>query len=106
MTDLVLDTGEVDLDLTLAPLAMLPGDPTLRLAPDGWTGPRSPPRAGRAHRDLGPPQAVARVRTTGPGAGWLAAQAPALLGLLDDASGFAPDRGRFATCGAVIGATA
>ena len=94
MTDLVLDTGEVDLDLTLAPLAMLPGDPTLRLAPgrlDRAT--LTPEGPGALCVTWDRAEAVARVRATGPGAGWLAAQAPALLGLHDDASGFDPSHG-------------
>ena len=94
MTQLVLGTGGVDLDLTLAPLAMLAGDPTLRLG------------RGRLERatltPLGPgtitvawdrPAAKATVMTSGPGAAWLAGQAPALLGLLDDPTGFAPETG-------------
>ena len=32
MRETSLETGEVDLGLVLAPLAMLPGDPTVRLA--------------------------------------------------------------------------
>ncbi|GAA0485293.1 hypothetical protein [Microbacterium aurantiacum] len=32
MRETSLETGEVDLGLVLAPLAMLPGDPTARLA--------------------------------------------------------------------------
>ena len=46
MTSLVLDTGEVDLDLTLAPLAMLPPRPDAP-AGSGTPGARDPdPDAG------------------------------------------------------------
>lgn len=94
MTALELDTGAVDLDLTLAPLAMLPGDPTLRLARgrlDRAT--LTPEGPGTLTATWDTVARRAEVRTHGPGAQWLAGQAPATLGLLDDPAGFAPDRG-------------
>lgn len=94
-------TGAIDLDATLQVLRMLPGDPTLRLAPgrlerathtpDGpgsivvtWSPGGSTADGGTA--DVG----NADVRTHGPGAGWLADHAPELLGVGDDPVGFDP----------------
>lgn len=94
MTSLTLPTGDVDLGLTLGPMTMLTRDPTLRLAPGRLEratltpdGPGTITVAWDAER----PGAV--VTTYGEGAGWLAARAPAMLGLLDDVTGFAPGTG-------------
>lgn len=88
---LVLPRSGVDLDSTLGALAMLPGDPTLDLQP------------GRLHRATTTPQGPATLEVCwdggdditatawGDGARWLLERAPRLLGLEDDASGFAPD---------------
>jgi len=95
MTDLRLSTHGVDLDGTLRVLAMLPGDPTLRL---------SPGRLERAtHTPDGPGTITAHwdneadtvdVRTDGPGAEWLMSHAQELLGLADDdAANFEPTEG-------------
>lgn len=94
MTTLVLGTGKVDLDLTLAPLAMLRGDPTLRLTPGRLQRATVTPEGpGAITATWQPGTPGATVATSGPGAGWLARQAPAMLGLLDDPTGFAPAAG-------------
>lgn len=91
MTALVLSTGEVDLGRTLAPLSMLPGDPTLQLGHGRLERATLTPRGpGSIVVTWDPAGRGAEVRTFGDGADWLAERAPALLGLLDDASGFAP----------------
>ncbi|NAZ81672.1 DNA-3-methyladenine glycosylase 2 family protein [Kineococcus sp. R8] len=87
----VLSTGEVDLGLTLAPLGMLSRDPTLRLGPGSMTrATLTPEGPGTLAVTWTAGHPEAEVRTSGPGADWLTARAPALLGLLDDAAGFAP----------------
>ncbi|MFC5381675.1 DNA-3-methyladenine glycosylase 2 family protein [Aquipuribacter nitratireducens] len=91
MPSLVLPTGTVDLGLTLAPLAMLTRDPTLRLEPGHLLRATITPHGpGVLDARWEPARPEVRVRTDGPGGEWLAERAPALLGLLDDASGFAP----------------
>lgn len=92
MRETSLETGEVDLSLALAPLAMLPGDPTVRLAPGRFVrSTLTPEGPGTIAVAWDPAEPRARVRTTGPGEEWLARRAAALLGLADDATGFAPD---------------
>ncbi|BAU83679.1 endonuclease [Streptomyces laurentii] len=75
-----------DLALTLAPLRRGPADPTFRTTPDGstWRASRTPEGPG-----------TLRVRADGaeawgPGADWLLARLPALLGAEDDPAAFVP----------------
>ena len=87
----LLRRSGVDLDSTLDALAMTPGDPTLALSP------------GRLARATWTPQGPAslevrwddgddvHVTAWGEGAAWLLERVPRLLGLEDDASGFAPE---------------
>ncbi|MGY1753349.1 DNA-3-methyladenine glycosylase family protein [Blastococcus sp. SYSU D01042] len=94
MTALVLPTGDVDLGLTLAPFLMLAGDPAVQMRP-GRFARASPTPEGPGTIvvtwDGRRPEAV--VGTYGDGADWLVRQAPGMLGLLDDVSGFAPAAG-------------
>lgn len=94
MTALLLATGEVDLDLTLAPMAMLARDPTLRLAPGRLDRATLTPQGpGTITVTWQPSAREAAVSTSGPGADWLARQAPSMLGLRDDPTGFEPRTG-------------
>jgi 3-methyladenine DNA glycosylase/8-oxoguanine DNA glycosylase len=89
VTTRTLPTGGIDLDGTVATLALLPGDPTIvvhrgRLARATWT-PEGPGTLVAVWDDQ-----AAEVQVHGDGARWLSERAPALLGLTDDVSGFAP----------------
>jgi len=88
----VIATGRIDLRATLAPLAALARDPTVRL------------NAGRFERATltpdGPAVVVitwskgeetAEAETFGDGATWLLERTPGLLGCEDDVAGFAPE---------------
>jgi 3-methyladenine DNA glycosylase/8-oxoguanine DNA glycosylase len=73
-----------DLTLILGPLRRGPGDPTCRITPDGavWRASRTP--EGPATLRI----AASGAEAWGPGADWMLAQLPALLGETDDASTF------------------
>ncbi|WP_405853990.1 DNA-3-methyladenine glycosylase 2 family protein [Streptomyces sp. NBC_00090] len=115
-TPVALDT-QTDLGLTLGPLRRGPADPTFRVTPDGsvWRASRTPDGPGtlrvavrqNAGTDEDPhPNANANERTDknertdnkphvtaeawGPGAPWLLARLPALLGAEDDPTAFVP----------------
>ena len=84
--------GGCDQSSTLSVLTMLPGDPTVRLAPGSfaratWT-PDGPGALAVSWAD-----GSAVLTAHGDGAAWLDARAEAVLGLHDDPAGFAPDRG-------------
>ncbi|MCO7219238.1 DNA-3-methyladenine glycosylase [Klenkia sp. PcliD-1-E] len=90
----VLPLGEVDPALVFAPLAMLGGDPSTRLLPGRLERASPTPEGpGTLVAEWEPGRPEVRVRTAGDGGAWLAARAPDLLGLHDDASGFAPGSG-------------
>jgi len=77
------------LDTCVSPLLRGPADPTLRLTTTGWW------RTARSPHGPGLQQLVRSgddvvVTCWGPGAEWLAEQAPRLLGAADDVSGFDP----------------
>jgi 3-methyladenine DNA glycosylase/8-oxoguanine DNA glycosylase len=76
--------------LTLAPLCRGAGDPTQQVAADGavWRTARTPDGAATMRITVGP-EGV-RARAWGPGAQWMLARVPALLGGDDDPSGFVP----------------
>ncbi|WP_328317795.1 DNA-3-methyladenine glycosylase family protein [Streptomyces sp. NBC_00388] len=78
--------GPVDLSLVLGVLRRGPWDPTYRTTPDGavWRASRTPDGPGTLR--ITPDGAEA----WGPGADWLLAGVPALLGELDDPSDFVP----------------
>ncbi|MFE9014016.1 DNA-3-methyladenine glycosylase family protein [Streptomyces cyaneofuscatus] len=82
--------GPLDLRLVLSPLRRGPADPTFRMAADGtfWRATRTPEGPGTL-------RVVARgdrvgAQAWGPGAEWLLAGLPALLGAEDDPDAFTP----------------
>ncbi|MEV6853413.1 DNA-3-methyladenine glycosylase 2 family protein [Streptomyces microflavus] len=82
--------GPLDLRLVLGPLRRGPADPTFRMAPDGtfWRATRTPEGPGTL-------RVAARggrvgAQAWGPGAEWLLAGLPALLGADDDPDAFTP----------------
>lgn len=80
----------VDLGSTLAQLAVLPGDPTVRLALGRFERATSTPEGPGGIAlgwDDGP---EVRIATYGPGGAWLADRVPGLLGHHDDVAGFEP----------------
>jgi len=84
-------TGDVDLAATLGPLALLAGDPTVRVGP-GWfeRATTTPDGIGTVRVAWQPGSREATVQTHGDGAGWLLERAHGLLGLQDDVTGFDP----------------
>jgi endonuclease III len=80
----------VSVSLTTAALGRGAGDPTQRIGPDGalWRTACTPD--GSATLRLRACADRVDIAAWGPGAGWLADQAPALLGAHDDPSGFEP----------------
>jgi 3-methyladenine DNA glycosylase/8-oxoguanine DNA glycosylase len=81
----------LDLQSVLGGLHLGRGDPTFRRDSDGtfWRGIRTP--AGACTLHLGPVAAPGVKATAwGPGAQWALASVPAMLGGLDDVTGFAP----------------
>jgi 3-methyladenine DNA glycosylase/8-oxoguanine DNA glycosylase len=89
------DLGGVDLDATLRVLAMLPGDPTLRLGPGTLArGTQTPDGPATLVATWRPGDGWVDVSTHGPGAPWLMRRAPGLLGLADDTfASFEPPAG-------------
>ncbi|RFU21059.1 DNA-3-methyladenine glycosylase family protein [Geodermatophilus marinus] len=89
--EVAVPVGDVDLGATLAGLAWLAGDPTLRCVPGRFeratVTPEGTAAVEVAWRDGA---AEARVRAHGPGADRLLDGAPGLLGLEDDVTGFDP----------------
>jgi len=84
-----LAVGPIDVHLTLRFVAILTGDPTVRLGPWGFErATRTPngPASIRVRWD----QTTAEVDVWGEGAEWVVARASALLGCDDDVSGFDP----------------
>ena len=82
----------VDLRRTLRPLCRGRGDPTSRIAADGfWRATRTPEGPATLHVSAGDSPTSLSAEAWGPGAGWAIGTAPALVGALDDVSGFAPE---------------
>jgi 3-methyladenine DNA glycosylase/8-oxoguanine DNA glycosylase len=77
------------LDLCVSPLLRGPADPTLRRTPSGWWRTARSPYGPGLQRLVRSGDDV-DVTCWGPGADWLAEQAPRLLGSTDDASTFDP----------------
>lgn len=71
-------------------------DPTFRRAGDGavWRSARTPEGPATLRMRSRPPLAEVHLDAWGSGADWMMAQAPALLGALDDPSSFAPGHPR------------
>jgi 3-methyladenine DNA glycosylase/8-oxoguanine DNA glycosylase len=80
----------VSLDVTLGPLQRSSGDPTQRRDADGawWRTARTPDGPGSIR--LRAADGEIDISAWGPGAEWLVAAAPRLLGAGDDPSGFRP----------------
>ena len=79
-----------DLRLTLGALRRGPGDPHLRFVPGGvWRTARTPFGPGTVHLAERPGGEIA-VSAWGPGAEWLVASAPDLVGARDDLAGWDP----------------
>jgi 3-methyladenine DNA glycosylase/8-oxoguanine DNA glycosylase len=80
----------VSLDVALGPLQRGSGDPTQRRDAEGawWRTARTPDGPGTIR--LLATAGVIDIRAWGPGAGWLLAAAPRLLGAEDDPTGFRP----------------
>ncbi|MFF9146419.1 DNA-3-methyladenine glycosylase family protein [Streptomyces sp. NPDC014861] len=80
-----------DLRLTLGPLRRGPYDPTFRVTGDGeiWRATRTPEGPGTL-RVRATDGAQVEADTYGPGAAWLDAHLPALLGAEDDPAAFVP----------------
>jgi 3-methyladenine DNA glycosylase/8-oxoguanine DNA glycosylase len=87
-----IETPGVDLSLTLGPLAMLSGDPTIRLRTGVFErGTLTPDGPGAIRVTWKPGSGIAHVETFGVGADWLMGGVPALLGVQDDPSDFRPE---------------
>ncbi len=95
MIEQQLHADGVDLDGTLRVLAMLPGDPTLRLTPGQLErATHTPDGPGTISAAWSQSSTMVHVLTDGPGATWLARRAGALLGIDDrDAHNFEPTDG-------------
>jgi 3-methyladenine DNA glycosylase/8-oxoguanine DNA glycosylase len=95
VTDLPLATTlrpalPTDLRLTLVSLRRGPGDPHLRFVPGGvWRAARTPEGPGTIHLAERPGGEIA-VHAWGPGAEWLVASAPDLVGARDSLDGWDP----------------
>jgi 3-methyladenine DNA glycosylase/8-oxoguanine DNA glycosylase len=86
--------GDVDLATTLGALAVLPGDPTVRLRPGRFERATATPEGpGAIAVTWGDEPGLARVEAAGDGARWLLERAPGLLGVHDDPRGFEPRPG-------------
>ncbi|HKF77752.1 MAG TPA: DNA-3-methyladenine glycosylase 2 family protein [Candidatus Dormibacteraeota bacterium] len=82
----------LDLHGTLRAVQRGGGDPTMQVRPDGvWRGTRTPAGPGTERLQAGR-DGTLRVEAWGPGADWLVARAPVLVGEPDDDSGFAPEQ--------------
>lgn len=91
MTPVEVSVTGIDLLSTLGPLAMLPGDPTLRLAPGRFERATiTPDGPGVLVVTWAPGTDSARVHAHGDGARWLLDRAPRLLGCEDDVRSFSP----------------
>ena len=91
---LAVPVGETDLLSTLGALAVLPGDPTVRLRPGRFErATATPDGPGAITVTWGAEPGTASVETVGDGARWLAERAPGLLGARDDPRGFDPAPG-------------
>jgi 3-methyladenine DNA glycosylase/8-oxoguanine DNA glycosylase len=79
-----------DLARTLGPLCRGAGDPTMEVGPDGvWRATRTPDGPATVHYARQGPDVV--IRAWGPGAARELDEAPTVLGVDDDPSGFAAD---------------
>lgn len=91
MARTVIDVPGVDIRLTLRPLTMVRGDPTIRVAPGiaeraTWT----PEGPGAIRVTWRQGDRIATVETFGDGAGWLLDRAARFVGATDNAADFDP----------------
>jgi 3-methyladenine DNA glycosylase/8-oxoguanine DNA glycosylase len=87
MTFVAID--RVDLTGTVGTLRLGRGDPTMRIDTTGvWRASRTPDGPGTVH--LRPVSGGVEAEAWGPGARWLLDRAAAMVGALDDPSGFDP----------------
>lgn len=86
----VPSTG-IDFRLTLAPLAMLAGDPTIRLSETTMTRATVTPEGpGAIRAQWNDDYSEIELNAYGAGGPWLLEHGPALMGMSDDASSFTP----------------
>ncbi|MFJ4826112.1 DNA-3-methyladenine glycosylase family protein [Streptomyces bacillaris] len=92
-------SGPLDLRLVLGPLRRGPADPTFRMTPDGafWRATRTPEGPGTLRVAARGDRVGAEA--WGPGAEWLLAGLPALLGADDDPDAFTPHHHLLAVTG-------
>ena len=88
---MMIEVPGVDIGLVLRPLAMLWGDPTIRMGPGlveraTWT----PEGPGSIRVTWGSGERAANVEAFGDGGNWLIERAPQFLGATDDPAGFNP----------------
>jgi 3-methyladenine DNA glycosylase/8-oxoguanine DNA glycosylase len=101
VSELHYHPGEaLDLRLTLGPLQRGPGDPTHRVLPDGiWRSSVTPAGPATLRLTVAGSGAV-HARAWGPGADWMLASVPGLLGAADSLDGFRPDHHPFVAAAA------
>lgn len=81
----------IDPSLVLAPLAMMPSDPTMHLGPhEAIRATYTPEGPGVVRLAWGQQVGQITVEASGDGVDWLVEQAPRLVGAYDDVDGFAP----------------
>lgn len=83
--------GEIDLPGSLRPLAIVPGDPTVRLGDDRFERATWTPHGPASIRLDWSNGSSVDASTWGPGGGWLLDRVDGLVGLADDVSGFDPE---------------
>lgn len=82
----------IEVGLTLGPIAMLPGDPTIQRGPMSFSRATITPEGpGVIHVTWGREAGHVDVQTERDGGAWLLARAPGFIGAADDASGFTPE---------------
>lgn len=86
-----LEAPGIDPALVLGPLALMPSDPTMRMGQhEAVRATYTPEGPGIIRLAWGHVSGHVSAETSGEGATWLMERAPRLVGVRDDASGFAP----------------
>lgn len=87
----VMAAPGIDFRLTLAPLVMLTGDPTIRLDPTTvMRATFTPEGPGAIRAQWHPERSEIELTSYGDGKSWLMERGPGLVGAIDDASSFEP----------------
>lgn len=87
----VIHASGIDIGLTLSPLAMIPGDPTIRRTRTSFVRSTfTPDGPGVIRLSWGIDRGKASVEASGEGGPWLLARAASLIGAHDDSSAFDP----------------